>query len=82
MRNPSPIVDSRQMAGGLGFFERYLSIWVALCMCSGILLGRALPAVVAAVRGWELGKAIAVMAELGIGISGHRSKNVTASSQF
>jgi len=26
-------------AAGLGFFERYLSVWVALCMAAGIVLG-------------------------------------------
>jgi len=36
------------VAGGaapaIGFFERYLTIWVALCIAAGILLGRAFPA--------------------------------------
>jgi ACR3 family arsenite transporter len=27
----------------LGFFERYLSIWVLLCMGAGILLGKFIP---------------------------------------
>jgi ACR3 family arsenite transporter len=27
----------------LGFFERYLTLWVALCIVAGIVLGRALP---------------------------------------
>lgn len=31
-------------APGLGFFERYLTIWVALCIIAGILLGQAFPA--------------------------------------
>jgi ACR3 family arsenite efflux pump ArsB len=25
-------------ASGLGFFERYLSVWVALCMIAGVLM--------------------------------------------
>jgi ACR3 family arsenite transporter len=29
----------------LGFFERYLTLWVALCIVAGIVLGRALPGV-------------------------------------
>ncbi len=40
---------------GLGTFERYLSLWVALCMGAGILLGRALPAFVATLRQFEFG---------------------------
>ena len=31
----------------LGFCERYLSLWVALCMIGGILLGTFMPTVVA-----------------------------------
>ena len=42
--------------GGLGFFERYLSLWVALCMFSGILLGKGFPAYIARLRGLEFGK--------------------------
>ncbi len=30
---------------GIGFFERYLTIWVALCIAAGILVGRFLPGV-------------------------------------
>ena len=30
---------------GIGFFERYLTVWVALCIVAGILLGRLLPGV-------------------------------------
>jgi arsenite transporter len=29
----------------IGFFERYLTVWVALCIVAGILLGQALPQV-------------------------------------
>ncbi|MDZ8118226.1 ACR3 family arsenite efflux transporter [Pontiella agarivorans] len=30
---------------GIGFFEKYLTLWVALCMVAGILIGRFLPAI-------------------------------------
>jgi len=30
-------------AGGIGFFEKWLSVWVALCIAAGIGLGSALP---------------------------------------
>lgn len=30
---------------GLGFFERYLSIWVALCIVAGIAVGQLVPAI-------------------------------------
>jgi ACR3 family arsenite transporter len=39
----------------LGFFERYLSLWVFLCMAAGVFLGKILPDLVGAIRGMELG---------------------------
>lgn len=39
----------------LGLFERYLTVWVALCMAAGVALGRALPELTAALRGLEVG---------------------------
>lgn len=33
---------------GLGIFQKYLSLWVALCMVGGVLLGRLLPGIVGA----------------------------------
>jgi arsenite transporter len=32
-------------SGGLGFFERYLTLWVALCIVAGVALGQLLPVV-------------------------------------
>lgn len=32
-------------AAGIGFFEKYLTFWVLLCMAAGILIGRFLPGV-------------------------------------
>jgi ACR3 family arsenite transporter len=40
-------------SGTLGTFERYLSVWVALCMVAGILLGHALPGVFAVIAAAE-----------------------------
>jgi arsenite transporter len=34
----------RRAAPALGMFERYLTLWVALCIIAGIVLGRLLPA--------------------------------------
>jgi ACR3 family arsenite transporter len=36
-------------------FERYLSLWVALCMAAGVLLGKAFPSAVADLRSLEFG---------------------------
>ena len=38
-------VGAAQAGGTLNFFERYLTIWVALCIVAGILLGRFFPGV-------------------------------------
>jgi ACR3 family arsenite transporter len=39
----------------LGFFDRYLTLWVALCMGVGVALGTAAPGAVAALRTMEFG---------------------------
>jgi len=36
--------NRRRTAPALGTFERYLTVWVALCIIAGIVLGRLLPA--------------------------------------
>ena len=36
--------DRRRSAAALGTFERYLTIWVALCIIAGIMLGQLFPA--------------------------------------
>ncbi len=40
----------------MGTFERFLSLWVALCMAAGVALGTLFPGAVAALRGLELGE--------------------------
>jgi len=35
----------KQEFAGIGFFERYLTVWVILCMIAGVLVGRFLPGV-------------------------------------
>ena len=41
---------SRPRPAALGFFERYLTLWVALCIVAGIALGHLLPGPVPAPR--------------------------------
>src|SRR3954471_11199784 len=36
--------DRRRSAPALGTFERYLTLWVALCIIAGIILGQLIPA--------------------------------------
>jgi len=47
----SPVVEKQ-----LNPFERYLTIWVALCMVAGILLGQAAPGLVDGLRAMEFGE--------------------------
>jgi ACR3 family arsenite transporter len=39
----------------MNVFERYLTLWVALCMVVGVVLGKAFPGLIAALRGMEFG---------------------------
>ncbi|MEM9684899.1 MAG: ACR3 family arsenite efflux transporter [Pseudomonadota bacterium] len=36
-------IAAQPPAGGIGFFEKWLSVWVALCILAGIALGNLLP---------------------------------------
>ncbi|HSE50019.1 MAG TPA: ACR3 family arsenite efflux transporter [Terriglobales bacterium] len=47
---PLPVARRR-----LSVFERYLSVWVAVCMVAGLLLGKWLPGVVDSLRTLEFG---------------------------
>jgi arsenite transporter len=40
----------------LNVFERYLTLWVGLCMVAGVTLGRLLPGLTEAIRGLEFGE--------------------------
>lgn len=37
----------------LDVFERYLTLWVALCIVIGVLLGRAAPGLIQTISGWQ-----------------------------
>ncbi len=37
----------------MGIFERYLSLWVALCIAAGVVLGNQVPAAFAVIADWE-----------------------------
>jgi ACR3 family arsenite transporter len=50
----------------LGFFERYLTVWVFLCMVAGVALGRLLPGVTAALSKLEFGQDSQVNVPIGV----------------
>src|SRR5690349_20943698 len=50
----------------LAFFERYLTVWVMLCMVVGVAFGKALPDVTSALSKLEFGKGSQVNVPLGV----------------
>src|ERR1017187_3547966 len=48
----SPVAPPKRLA----FFERYLTLWVFLCMMAGVAFGKALPDVTAALSKLEFGR--------------------------
>lgn len=49
---------------GIGFFQKYLSIWVALCMMSGVLIGKNIPSIPNILNKFEYAKISIPMAIL------------------
>jgi ACR3 family arsenite transporter len=49
-------MPQRASAAGIGFFERYLTVWVFLCIVAGIALGHRLPGVFHALGQLELAR--------------------------
>lgn len=47
---------SNEKTQGIGFFEKYLTIWVALCMIAGVLIGKFLPGIPAFLGQFEYAK--------------------------
>jgi ACR3 family arsenite transporter len=50
------VTAKRAAAAPLNFFERYLTLWVALCIVVGIVLGQLLPGVFQAIGAMEVAK--------------------------
>jgi len=48
----------------MGIFERYLSVWVGLCIIAGVMLGNLMPSVFVAVAGLEIAHVNLVVAVL------------------
>ena len=60
-RSPPPQLEP---AGGIGFFEKWLSVWVALCIVTGIGLGKAAPGLFQALANLEYASVNLVVAVL------------------
>ena len=59
-------INSAKASEGFGTFERYLPLWVALCMVVGISLGKLLPGAIASVRGIEFVKGSQINAPIAV----------------
>src|SRR5512143_4052981 len=58
----APVAEPKRLA----FFDRYLTVWVFLCMVVGVLLGKALPGVTAALSKLEFGQGSQVNVPIGV----------------
>ena len=61
---PETISEANIGPGGIGLFEKWLSLWVALCMAAGIVLGNLLPGVFETLAGFEFASVNFVVAIL------------------
>jgi ACR3 family arsenite transporter len=59
----APATDA-QTPGGIGVFEKWLSVWIALCIAAGIALGAAVPGLFQALAGLEISSVNLVVAVL------------------
>jgi ACR3 family arsenite transporter len=68
MSNPTaaatavPVVTPKRLA----FFERYLTVWVLLCMVVGVAFGKLLPDLTATLSKLEFGKGSQVNVPIGV----------------
>ncbi len=60
----APLAATVPPRPGISFFERYLSLWVALCIVAGIALGHALPGLFGAIAVAEVARVNLVVAVL------------------
>jgi ACR3 family arsenite transporter len=50
----------------LAFFERYLPLWVGLCMAAGVVLGRTMPGAIQSLRGIEFAPGSQINVPIGV----------------
>lgn len=50
------MATAKQELAGISFFEKYLTLWVILCMAAGILIGKYLPGIPAFLNRFEYAK--------------------------
>ena len=57
-------MSEKEEKHGIGFFQKYLTLWVILCMAAGILIGKFLPAIPTFLNQFEYAKVSIPMAVL------------------
>src|SRR5689334_2550933 len=62
----TPMTIEAVLPKRLGFFERYLTVWVLVCMVVGVGLGRLLPGATATLSKLEFGQGSQVNVPIGI----------------
>jgi ACR3 family arsenite transporter len=62
----SPPAHAEPAPKRMNAFERYLTVWVALCMAVGVLLGRTLPGLTERLRGLEFGAGSQINAPIAV----------------
>src|SRR4051794_12730061 len=60
------VAEPVKQGGGLGTYERYLSLWVALCMVAGVVIGKLAPSAIAGLRGIEFGTGSQINAPIAV----------------
>jgi ACR3 family arsenite transporter len=60
----APLATTALPRPGIGFFERYLTLWVALCIIAGIALGHMLPGLFGVIASAEIARVNLVVAVL------------------
>lgn len=60
------MVQPLKASGALGTFERYLSLWVALCMVAGVVIGKLIPSGLAGLCCIEFGKGSHINAPIAV----------------
>jgi ACR3 family arsenite transporter len=60
----APAAEALADPAGIGFFEKWLSVWVALCIAAGLALGSLFPGLFATLASWEVASVNLVVAVL------------------
>jgi arsenite transporter len=68
MKNESavPVASSSNQPKRLAFFERYLTLWVLVCMVVGLAFGKLLPDLTASLSQWEFSQGSQVNVPIGV----------------